>query len=120
MISLCEPFDRGDVLPDDGPNPRDARALSPSIDEHGASSALSLTASVLAPGEIEMLAQHSQQTGLRIDIYGIRLVIYNEVNRSHSELQSGEDSRRRTSESVMEMIYLGRNECAEPKNEHEA
>ena len=65
---LRQPFDGGDLLLRDRANPGDARALRFSVDQDRAGAALAFAAAVLASGQIEMLAQHGQQAGLRIGV----------------------------------------------------
>ena len=55
---------------------RDAGALGLAVDQHRAGAALPLAAPVLAARQVEMLAQHGEQAGLRIDVHriGFRLI----------------------------------------------
>jgi hypothetical protein len=48
---------------------------------------LALSAAILASGQIELLAQHAEQAGLRVCINRVRLSVYGETNRRHSMLR---------------------------------
>ena len=94
MIAVGEALNRSDGSIRNRSHARDTGSLGLSIDQHRAGAALSFTAAVLAARQIEILAQHREQTGLRNDVDSVGVSINREMNRSHSELQSGEDARR--------------------------
>jgi len=70
-VALGEAFNRSDLFLGDIGDTRDAGATGLAIDQDGASAALAFAAAVLAPGQIEMVAQHEEQAGVGIRVGGI-------------------------------------------------
>ena len=103
LLASGQPLDGRDVLVRDCADARDAGTLRFAVDEHGAGAALSFAASVLTPGEIEMLAQDRQETGLRIDIDGITSSVDGEAGGRHAETPFRDEP-----ELYVEIIYLMR------------
>jgi hypothetical protein len=72
---------------------RDARPLSPSIDQDGAGATLALSAAVLGSSQIKILAQYSQKTDLRIRLDRVETSVDSKTNRSHATLLTANRSK---------------------------
>src|SRR5258708_3250215 len=68
LTILFETFDGRDLFTSGAANLSDAGTRRLSIDKHGAGAALTLAASVLASRQVEIVAQHAEQTRRRIHI----------------------------------------------------
>src|SRR5262249_25965939 len=66
-ILLNETFDRGDGTALDRCRQREARQDAPSINQHGASAALTVITALLCAGEIKVLAQRIEQRSAHIN-----------------------------------------------------
>jgi hypothetical protein len=75
-VTLGQAFNRGDVFLPYGAYLCDARLARISIDQNGASAALAFPATILTPGEVELLAQHREQAGLPVRVNFISLSVY--------------------------------------------
>src|SRR5688500_8516825 len=69
LAVFLEPFNRGDLFARDLPDRHRAGTRHLPVDEHRTRTALRLTAAIFRACEIEKIAQHSEQTRLRIDVY---------------------------------------------------
>jgi hypothetical protein len=78
-----EALDSRDPLANRSAQRRDARPRRRPVDQHRAGPALALAAAVLAPGQIEIVAQNAEQTaiGLPIDLPASAI---NDQFRQHS------------------------------------
>src|SRR6266404_9671133 len=68
LTILFETFDGHDLFAGHAANLSDAGTRRLSVDKHGARAALTLAASVLAARQVEIVAQHAEQTRRRIYI----------------------------------------------------
>jgi hypothetical protein len=68
LIAAGESFNGCNLLRGNGDDLGDAGPLCFSVDQDGAGAALAFSASVLASGQIELLAQSTEQAGLRVGI----------------------------------------------------
>ena len=104
LIAMREALNGGDLPLSDRSHLRNARALGFPVHQDGASAALTLTAAILAAGQIEVVTQDGKKTGLRICVDRVRTSVYSEANRSHSETpvrNAFEDLER----TLQQMIY---------------
>jgi hypothetical protein len=63
-VALSKAFNCGDLLLGDIAYTSDARSTGLAVDQDSAGSALAFAAAVLAPGQVEMVAQDEQQAGI--------------------------------------------------------
>src|SRR5262249_47539778 len=68
LAVALEPFDRGDFFSFAVAKRCDARAGRLAVDEHSARAAASLAASILAAGEIELVAEDAQEAAFGIGL----------------------------------------------------
>src|ERR1017187_9144181 len=82
LIAMREAFNGGDLPLSDRSHLRNARALGLSVDQDGTGAALTFAAAILGAGQIEVVTQDGQKTGLRICVDRGRTSVYSEANRS--------------------------------------
>jgi hypothetical protein len=68
VVSFGEAFDCDDLRTGDGDSQRQATVDAPSVDQNGACAALAVVASLLAAGQVHVLAQRVEQHGARVEI----------------------------------------------------
>src|ERR1700681_1317134 len=83
LFASGQAFNRRDLFPRNRSDLGDARSLRLSVNQDGASAALPLSAAVFAPGQIKLLAQNTEQAGLRFCINCVRSSVYGETNAGH-------------------------------------
>jgi hypothetical protein len=86
LFAARKTLNGGDLLLRDVFGSRDARPLSPSIDQDGAGATLALSAAVLGSSQIKIVAQYSQKTDLRIRLNRAVTSVDSKLNRSHATL----------------------------------
>jgi hypothetical protein len=74
-----ESFDGGNFLSQRGANRSDARASGAVIDQHGAGSALTFAATVLASRKVQVIAQQAEKRTVEIGFDRNRLPVYIEL-----------------------------------------
>jgi hypothetical protein len=79
-VALGETFYRRNFLLANVPQVSNARSPRLAIDQNGAGAALAFAASIFASGQIQMISQYHQQTGIRIRINGVGMSIYIELS----------------------------------------
>jgi hypothetical protein len=70
MVTLGEAFNRCNLFLTDSAHRRDARSAGISIDQDCTGAALAFSTAVLASRQIKMIAQHAEQTDVRICVNG--------------------------------------------------
>jgi len=68
LAPVLQPLDCGDRPAGHGSNPSGARVGSQAVDQHRAGSALSFTATILGPCQLEIVAKHTEQASFWVGV----------------------------------------------------
>jgi hypothetical protein len=85
LFVVRKAFNAGDLFFGNGPNPGDAGSLRSSVDQDSARSALTFSASVFRPSQIEVFPQYREKAGLRICVDRVGTSVESKLNRSHRD-----------------------------------
>jgi hypothetical protein len=76
LFGRSQPFERGDFAMENGADGCDAGAGHFTVDEDGASSALSEAAAEFWTAQVEVVAKNVEEWSASIDFYGMELTVY--------------------------------------------